>query len=153
MDKLFFNGEFTSEGNFRGEDIYQFLDDLKVKMEIKEVSDVGKMDFLNRHLSVTTKTMIKCVTDFDEASSKLVKVYGEPWAIIRRALMEADEEITPAWRRLQARKDRSKRNLTSGPVNVGECMSVGECILVLENLLFLLYLYARQEMHLHPMLN
>ena len=68
MDKLFFNGEFTSEGNFRGEDIYKFLDDLKVKMEIKEVSDVGKMDFLNCHLSVTVKTMVKCVTDFDEAS-------------------------------------------------------------------------------------
>ena len=35
MDKLFFNGEFTNEGKFRGEDVYQFLKDLKVKMEIK----------------------------------------------------------------------------------------------------------------------
>ena len=110
MDKLFFNGEFTSEGNFRGENIYQFHNNLKVKMETKEVSDVGKMDFLNRHLSVTAKTMVKCVKDFDEASSKLIKVYGEPWAIIRRALIEADEEITPAWHRLQGRKDRSKPN-------------------------------------------
>ena len=36
MDKLFFNGEFTSKGNFRGEDIYQFLDDLEYKMELKK---------------------------------------------------------------------------------------------------------------------
>ena len=41
MDKLFFYGEFTSKGKFRGEDVYQFLKDLKVKMEIKEVSEVG----------------------------------------------------------------------------------------------------------------
>ena len=87
MDKLFFNGEFTSKGNFRGEDIYKFLDDLKAKMEFKEVAELGKMDFLNRHLSVTAKTMVKCGKDFDE-------VYGNSWAIIRRALMEADDEIT-----------------------------------------------------------
>ena len=41
MDKLFFNEEFTSKGKFRGEDVYQFLKDLKVKMELKEVSEVG----------------------------------------------------------------------------------------------------------------
>ena len=68
MDKLFFNGEFTSKGNFRGEDVYKFLDDLKAKMEFMEVSELGKMDFLNRHLSVTAKTMVKCAEDFDEAS-------------------------------------------------------------------------------------
>ena len=76
MDKLFFNWEFTSKGNFRAEDIYKFLDDLKAKMEFMEVSELGKMDFLNRHLSVTAKTMVKCAEDFDEAVSKLVQVYG-----------------------------------------------------------------------------
>ena len=78
MDNLFFNGELTSKGKFRGEDVYQFLKDLKVKMEIKEVSEVGKMDFLNRHLSVTAKTMVRCVEDFDEAAVKLIEVYEEP---------------------------------------------------------------------------
>ena len=38
MDKLFFNGEFTSKGNFRGEDIYQFLDDLKFLWLVEWIS-------------------------------------------------------------------------------------------------------------------
>ena len=46
MDKLFFNGEFTSKGSFRGEDIYQFLDNLQVKMELEEVTVSDSMDFL-----------------------------------------------------------------------------------------------------------
>ena len=103
MEKLFFNGEFTSKGNFRGEDIYQFLDDLEYKMEMKEVTVMDSRDFLDRHLSVTAKTMVKSVKDFDEASSKLIKIYGEPMAIITRTLIEADEEITPGWCRLQTR--------------------------------------------------
>ena len=101
MEKLFFNGEFTSKGNFRGEDIYQFLDDLEYKMEMKEVTVMDSRDFLDRHLSVTAKTMVKSVKDFDEASSKLIKIYGEPMAIITRALIEAEEEITPEWCHLQ----------------------------------------------------
>ena len=131
MDKLFFNGEFTYKGNFRGEDVYQFLDDLKAKMEIKEVSDVARMEFLNHHLSVTVKTMVKCVTDFDEASSKLIKVYGNSWAIIRRALMEADDEITPVWRRVQARNARIKPNRSAPLVNVGDNILVFETLLLL----------------------
>ena len=97
MDKLFFNGEFTSKGNFRGEDIYQFLDDLEYKMELKEVTIMDSRDFLDRHLSVTAKTMVKSVKDFDEASSKLNKIYGEPGAIITRIMIEADEEINMSW--------------------------------------------------------
>ena len=58
MDKLFFNGEFTSKGNFRGEDVYKFLKDLKLKMELQEVPEVGKVGFLHRHLSVTAKTIV-----------------------------------------------------------------------------------------------
>ena len=65
MEKLFFNGEFTSKGNFRGEDIYQSLDDLEYKMELKEVTVADSMDFLNRHLSVTAKTIVGSVKDFD----------------------------------------------------------------------------------------
>merc|ERR1719357_404252 len=89
------------------------------------------MDFLNRHLSVTAKTMVKCAEDFDEASSKLIKVYGNSWAIIRRALMEADDEITPVWRRVQACNDRIKPNRSAPLINVGDN------ILVMETLLFL----------------
>ena len=118
MDQLFFNGEFTSQGNFRGEDIYQFLDDLEYRMKLKEVTVMDSMDFLNRHLSVTAKTMVKCVKDFDEASSKLIRVYGQPWAIIRRKLIEADKEITPVWCRVQARNYRIKPNRSSPIVNV-----------------------------------
>ena len=47
-------------------------------------------------------------------------------------MIEAGEEITPAWRRLQARNDRIKANRSSGIV------SVGEKILILQNLLSLL---------------
>ena len=101
MDKLFFNGEFTSEGNFRGEDVYQFLDDLKVKMEAHEVADFGKMDFLKRHLSVTAKTIVGSARDFDESASKLIKVYGEARFIIARVLIEANEKMAPIWRRLK----------------------------------------------------
>ena len=97
MDKLFFNGEFTSKGNFRGEDIYQFLDDLEYKMELKEVTIMDRMDFLNRHLSVTAKTMVKRVKDFDEAVSKLKEVYGNVFLIIKRMLIEAEEKIIPLW--------------------------------------------------------
>ena len=68
MDKLFFNGEFTSKGNFRGEDVYQFLDDLEYKMELKEVTVADSMDFLNRHLSVTAKTIVGSVKDFDKVA-------------------------------------------------------------------------------------
>ena len=100
MDKLFFNGEFTSKGNFRGEDIYQFLDDLEYKMELKEVTIMDSMDFLNRHLSVTAKTMVKTVKDFDEAASKLKEVYGDVYLIITRMLIEAEEEIASLWRGL-----------------------------------------------------
>ena len=127
MDKLFFNGEFTSKGNFRGEDIYQFLDDLEYKMELKEVTVADSMDFLNRHLSVTAKTMVKCVKDFDEAASKLKEVYGNSWAIIRRALMEADYDITPVWRRVQARNDRIKPNRSAPLVNVGDNILLKHC--------------------------
>ena len=49
MNNLFFNGEFTSKGNFRGEDVYKFLKDLKLKMELQEVPEVGKIGFLHRH--------------------------------------------------------------------------------------------------------
>jgi len=72
-------------------------------MELKEVVELGKMDFPNRHLSVTAKTMVRCVKDFDEACSKLNKVYGKPMTIIKRTLIEADEDITQAWRQIQAR--------------------------------------------------
>ena len=109
MEKLFFNGEFTTEGNFRGEDVYQFLDDLKVKMEAHEVADFGKMDFLNRHLSVTAKTMVRCVEDLDEAASKLIEVYGEPHAILDRTLIEADQEITPIWRKIKKNRPNVQR--------------------------------------------
>ena len=41
MNKLFFNGEFESKRNIRGEDIYNFLNDLKVKMETRDFYEVG----------------------------------------------------------------------------------------------------------------
>ena len=41
IDKLYFNGEFTSQGNFRGEDVYQFLEDLEEKMGIFLFKDFG----------------------------------------------------------------------------------------------------------------
>ena len=127
MDKLFFNGEFTNEGNIRGEDVYQFLDNLKVKMEANEVAESCKVDFFKRHLSVSAKTIVGSVKDFDEAASKLKEVYGNPWAIIRRKLFEADEQITPAWRRQQTRLDKS--NIYPG---------AGERIVILQNFLLLL---------------
>ena len=102
MDKLFFNGEFTSKGNFRGEDVYQFLNDLEVKMELKEVSDNERMDFLNRHLSVTAKTIVgSAIKDFDEAVLKLVQVYGQVHLITTRMLIEAEEKIIALWRCLK----------------------------------------------------
>ena len=97
MDKLFFNGEFTSKGNFRGEDIYQFLDDLEYKMELKEVTVADSMDFLNRYLSVTAKTIVGSVKDFDKAASKLIEVYGDVNRITTRMLIEAEERIAPLW--------------------------------------------------------
>ena len=101
MDKLFFNGEFTSKGNFRGEDVYKFLKDLKLKMELQEVPEVGKVGFLHRHLSVTAKTIVgSTIKDFDEAASKLIQVYGKVSLIITRMLIEAEEKITPLWRGL-----------------------------------------------------
>ena len=101
MDKLFFNGEFTSKGSFRGEDIYQFLDDLQVKMELEEVTVIESLDFLNRHLSVTAKTIVISVKDFDKAASQLMEVYGAAWMIITRASIEADEIITPLLHRIE----------------------------------------------------
>ena len=97
MEKLFFNGEFTSKGNFRGEDIYQFLDDLEYKMELKEVTVADSMDFLNRHLSVTAKTIVGSVKDFDKAASKLIEVYSDVNLIITRMVIEAEERIAPLW--------------------------------------------------------
>ena len=102
MEKLFFDGEFTSKGNFCGEDIYQFLDDLKVKMEVKEVPEVLKIDFLNRHLSVTAKTIVGSIKDFDKAASKLTEVYGDPWLIITRKIFEVNMKINPLWRRAKS---------------------------------------------------
>ena len=101
MEKLFFNGEFTTEGNFRGEDVYLFLDDLKVKMEAHEVADFDKMDFLKRHLSVTAKTIVGSVRDFDAAVSRLIEAYGEESIIIARTMIEANEKMAPIWRRLK----------------------------------------------------
>ena len=93
LENLFFNGEFTSKGNFRGEDVYQFLEDLEEKMELKEVSDDERMNFLKRHLSVTAKTIIRsAVKDFDEAVSKLIQVYGQVQLITARMLIEAEEK-------------------------------------------------------------
>ena len=97
-------------------------------MDLKEVTIMDSRDFLHRHLSVTAKTMVKSVKDFDEASSKLIKIYGEPMAIITRTLIEADEEITPAWCRLQTCLDNSEIYQPR----------VGERILILENFLLLL---------------
>ena len=78
LENLFFNGEFTSKGNFRGEDVYQFLEDLEEKMELNEVSDDERTNFLKRRLSVTAKTIVgSAIKDFDEAVSKLVQVYGQ----------------------------------------------------------------------------
>ena len=99
MEKLFFDGEFTSKGNFCGEDIYQFLDDLKVKMEVKEVPEVLKIGFLNRHLSVTAKTIVGSIKDFDKAASRLTEVYGDPWLITTRKIFEVNMKISPLWRR------------------------------------------------------
>ena len=96
MDKFFFHGELRSQGNFRREEVYQFLDDLQEKMELKEVSDNERMDFLNRHLSVTAKTIVgSTVKDFDEAVSKLIEVYGNAHLITSRMLIEAEEKILP----------------------------------------------------------
>ena len=91
------------------------------------------MDFLNRHLSVTAKTMVNSVKDFDEADSKLIKVYGKPLTIVQGTLIEADENITPVWHRLQARLDRSKPNQSVGIVSVGEKILVLETVLLLMN--------------------
>ena len=123
MDKLFFNGEFTSKGNFRGEDVYKFLKDLKLKMELQEVPEVGKVGFLHRHLSVTAKTIVgSTIKDFDEAASKLVEVYGNAYLITTRMLIEAEEKIIPLWRCLKE-SQYGKR--------------LGERILVLQTLLSL----------------
>ena len=113
MDKLFFNGEFTNEGNIRGEDVYQFLDNLKVKMEANEVAESCKVDFFKRHLSVSAKTIVGSVKDFDEAASKLIKVYGNKMLIITRMTVEANMEIRPLWRRVKWRtfKDRLAENI------------------------------------------
>ena len=97
-------------------------------MDLKEVTIMDSRDFLDRHLSVTTKTKVKSVKDFDEASSKLIKIYGEPMAIITRTLIDADEDITPAWWCLQTRLDKS---ITYQP-------RVRERILIIENFLLLL---------------
>ena len=66
-------------------------------MDLKEVTIMDSRDFLDRHLSVTTKTKVKSVKDFDEASSNPIRIYGEPMAIITRTLIKDDKEITPAW--------------------------------------------------------
>ena len=101
LENLFFNGEFTSKGNFRGEDVYKFLKDLKLKIELQEVPEVGKIGFLHRHLSVTAKTIVgSTIKDFDEAASKLIQVYGKVYLIITRMLIEAEEKIIPLWRGL-----------------------------------------------------
>ena len=121
MDKLFFNGEFTSKGNFRGEDVYKFLKDLKLKMELQEVPEVGKVGFLHRHLSVTAKTIVgSTIKDYDEAASKLIKVYVNVYLIITRMLIEAEEKITLLW-----------RGLTQCPFNE----RLGEKVLVFQTLL------------------
>ena len=106
LENLFFNGEFTSKGNFRGEDVYKFLKDLKLKIELQEVPEVGKIGFLHRHLSVTAKTIVgSTIKDFDEAASKLIQVYGKVYLIITRMLIEAEEKIIPLWRGLTQCRD------------------------------------------------
>ena len=53
-------------------------------MEAHEVADFGKMDFLKRHLTVTAKTIVGSVKDFDTAVSRLIEAYGEESIIIAR---------------------------------------------------------------------
>ena len=68
-------------------------------MELKEVSDDERMNFLKRHLSVTAKTIVgSAVKDFDKAESKLIQVYGNVYLIITRTLIEAEEKTLPLWR-------------------------------------------------------
>ena len=45
--------------------------------------------------------------------------------------MEADDEITPVWRRVQARNDRIKPNRSAPLVNVGDNILVFETLLLL----------------------
>ena len=92
-------------------------------MELKEVTIMDSRDFLDRHLSVTAKTMVKSVKDFDEAASKLKEVYGEPLAIVDRTLIEAYVKITPLSSCLKWNDFHSR---------------LGERILVLQSLLSLL---------------
>ena len=70
-------------------------------MEAHEVADFGKMDFLKRHLSVTAKTIVGSVKDFDTAVSRLIEAYGEESKIIARTMTEANEKMAPRWRRLK----------------------------------------------------
>ena len=70
-------------------------------MEAHEVADFGRMDFLKRHLSVTAKTIVGSVKDFDTAVSRLIKAYGEESIIIARSMIEANEKMAQIWRRLK----------------------------------------------------
>ena len=64
---------------------------------------------------------------------KKKSVYGKPLTIVQGTLIEADENITPVWHRLQARLDRSKPNQSVGIVSVGEKILVLETVLLLMN--------------------
>ena len=60
-------------------------------MELNEVSDDERTNFLKRRLSVTAKTIVgSAIKDFDEAVSKLVQVYGQGQLITTRMLIEAE---------------------------------------------------------------